>query len=136
MRASGKTADSLEVQVNKDNVKLVGSSVFEQLEYGRGKTNSGGSKGGGKLIDDIKQWIRDKGIVSNIKNDSDNSTLAFLITRKIHKEGWNRQGYGGVGLISKVVTTSRIQRIIDKVGVSLTLTLVTRLQQDLRLINK
>lgn len=131
MRASGNTADSLEVKTSTNKADLTGSSVFEQLEYGRGSSKSGGSSGG-KLIDQIKEWIRDKGIVSNIKNDNDNSTLAFLITRKIHREGWNRQKYGGVGLISKVITTNRIQRIIDKVGAELTLTLVTRLQVELK----
>lgn len=133
MRASGKTADSLEVETSLNGAKLTGSSVFEQLEYGRGATKSGGG-GGEKLIDQIKQWISDKGIVSNIKNDNDNSTLAFLITRKIHREGWDRAKYGGVGLISKVITTNRIQSIINKVGAELTLTLVSRLQIELKQI--
>lgn len=133
MRASGKTADSLEVETQTNTAKLKGSSVFEQLEYGRGASKSSGG-GGVKLIDQIKQWIRDKGIVSNIKNDNDNSTLAFLITRKIHREGWNRSRFGGVGLVSKVVTESRIQRIIKKVGAELTLTLVTRLENEFKKI--
>lgn len=131
MRASGKTADSLEVETSNDSVKLLGSSVFDQLEYGRGQTKSGGSKGSGKLIDAIKQWISDKGIVSNIKNDNNNKALAFLIARKIHRQGWNRQGYGGVNLVSEVITTQRIQSIIDKVGNSLTITLVNRLEKEL-----
>lgn len=131
MRASGKTADSLEVETGNDSVKLLGSSVFDQLEYGRGQTKSGGSKGSGKLIDAIKQWISDKGIVSNIKNDNNNKALAFLIARKIHRQGWNRQGYGGVNLVSEVITTQRIQSIINKVGNSLTITLVNRLEKEL-----
>jgi len=135
MRASGKTADSAEVVASNNNVKLIGSSVFNQLEYGRGETGSGGGSGE-KLIDQIKGWIKDKGIVSDIKNDNDNSTLAFLITRKIHRQGWNRAKYGGVGLISKVVTVSRMQSIIKKVGAELTLTLVTRLKKELKLIKK
>ena len=134
MRASGKTADSAEVESSAQGVKLTGSSVFEQLEYGRGATKSGGSGGGVKLIDQIKQWISDKGIVSDIKNDADNSSLAFLIARKIHKQGWDRSRFGGVGLISKVVTTTRIQSIINKVGAELTLTLVHRLQNEFKIM--
>ena len=130
MRASGKFANELEVVASSTNVILLGGEHSEQLEYGRGKTKTGGTKGSGKLIDQIKQWIKDKGIVSNIKNDNDNSTLAFLITRKIHREGWNRSRRGGVGLISKVITESRIQSIINKVGVSQVDTLVLVLQKE------
>jgi hypothetical protein len=134
MRASGKTADSLEVETSTNSVKLLGSSVFEQLEYGRGSTKSGGTKGSGKLIDSIKQWIKDKGIVSNIKNDKNNSSLAFLITRKIHKMGWNRSNFGGIKLISEVITTKRIQSIIDKVGNEMTINLIKVLEKELTLI--
>lgn len=131
MRASGRTAESAEVvPVGLDSVKLIGSEVFGALEEGRG-ASKGGSKPG-KLIDQIKQWIKDKGIISDIKNDNDNSVLAFLITRKIHREGWKREGYGGVNLVSEVITTSRIQSIINKVGVELSLTLVTLLQNELK----
>ena len=132
MRASGKTANSLEVQLGLDSVKLVGDKTFEQLEYGRGKSNNGSAPG--KLIDAIKQWIQDKGIVSNIKKDRNNSTLAFLITRKIHRQGWKREKHGGVNLVSNIVTEKRIQTIIDKVGAELALTLVSRLQQQFKAV--
>jgi len=133
MRASGKSADSLEVvDVGLESVKLIGDRQFEQLEAGRNPTKSGPGAGQGKLIDIIKQWIKDKGIVSDIKNDNDNSTLAFLITRKIHREGWKREKHGGVNLVSEVITDARIQSIINKVGAELTLTIVTRLQDELK----
>jgi len=133
MRASGKTADSLKVvPVGLESVKLEGGKQFEQLEVGRGPSKKGPAKGKGQLVEIIKQWIKDKGIVSDIKNDNDNSTLAFLIARKIHKQGWKREGYGGVELVSQVVTTERIQSIINKVGAELTLTIVVRLQDELK----
>lgn len=134
MRASGKTAKSLEVvNVGLESVKLIGGKQFEQLEAGRGPTSpSGPYQKGPKLVDVIKQWISDKGIVSDIKNDNDNSTLAFLIARKIHRQGWKREGYGGVELVSEVITDKRIQSIINKVGAELTLTIVTRLQDELK----
>ena len=131
MRASGKTAESLEVISNKNVVTLLGDSVFEQLEFGRKPTSGGGSGTGEKLIDKIKQWIQDKGIVSKIKNDSDNTSLAWAITKKIHKSGWNRSKHGGVGLVSNVITVSRMQKIINKIGKELTLVLVTQLQKEL-----
>ena len=42
--------------------------------------------------------------------------MAFLIARKIARNGWKREEYGGVELISSVVTDERIQKIIDEVG--------------------
>ena len=44
------------------------------------------------------------------------SSLAFLIARKIANEGWKRERFGGVELISTIVTDERIQMIIDDVG--------------------
>ena len=131
MKASGKFEESLEINVSKGNAKIEGSEYAVQLDEGR-KPTSSGSSGGIKLIDQIKEWIKDKGIVSNIKNDNDNSTLAFLITRKIHRDGWNRSKHGGVGLISEVITASRIQSIINKIGASKADTLVLLLQKELK----
>jgi len=106
MRASGKWANSLEVQVSPFNAVITGLNYSQQLETGR-------RAGGFPPISSIEQWIRDKGITPI---EISISSLAFLIARKIAREGWNRQGYGGVDLISEVVTDKRIQSIIDKVG--------------------
>ena len=127
MRSSGKFADGLEVEAGVNTVKLTGDKYAEQLEYGR-------KSGKRPPIDAIKQWIVDKGIVNNIKGNISVSSLAFLIARKIGKQGWNRSQHGGVELISKVVTDIRMQSIINKVGAELTLTLVRRLQNELKTI--
>lgn len=106
MRASGNFENSLEVKEKEKGVELWGANYTEQLEKGR-------SSGKFPPIDAIKQWIQDKGI--NYENIT-LSSLAFLIARKISLEGWNRQGFGGVNLISEVLTPQRIQSIINKVG--------------------
>ncbi len=106
MRASGNFESSLEIRQKENGVELWGANYTEQLESGR-------SSGKFPPIDAIKQWIQDKGI--NYENIT-LSSLAFLIARKISREGWNRQGYGGIELISEVITPQRIQSIIDKVG--------------------
>jgi hypothetical protein len=106
MRASGNFESSLEIKEKENGVELWGANYTEQLESGR-------SSGKFPPIDVIKQWILDKGI--NFENIT-LSSLAFLIARKISREGWNRQGYGGIELISEVITPNRIQSIIDKVG--------------------
>jgi len=67
-------------------------------------------------IETIKQWIQDKGVFTAILQQISISSLAFLIARKIGREGWKREQHGGVNLISEVVTDERIQRIINEVG--------------------
>lgn len=109
MRASGQFADSLEVRQTNRGVQLWGLSYSQQLETGR-------QAGKFPPIDAIKQWIEDKGIASRLNGEITKNQLAFLIARKIAREGWKREGFGGVELISEVITEQRIQSIIDKVG--------------------
>ena len=106
MRASGKWADSLEVEVSPLSAVITGLEYSQQLETGR-------KAGRFPPISDIEDWIRSKGIATI---DISISSLAFLIARKIAREGWKREGYGGVELISEVVTDKRMQDIIDKIG--------------------
>lgn len=108
MRASGDWANALEVQQSGTNVKLLGLKYSEQLEFGR---RSG--KAPPRKV--IEQWIVDKGLAGRIRGNISISSLAFLIARKIAREGWNRKEFGGVELISKVVTPERLQRILQRV---------------------
>lgn len=109
MRASGKFADTLEVQVTGLTAKLFGEDYSQQLETGR-------KAGRFPPINAIEQWIKDKGIANRIQGEISISSLAFLIARKIARNGWKREEHGGVELISEVVTDQRIQNIIDEVG--------------------
>ena len=116
MRASGRWADSLEVvQDNPFNVKIIGLDYSQQLESGR-------SAGGMPPISAIEQWIKDKNIFAQVERNISITSLAFAIAKKIQREGWDREGYGGVDLISDVVTPKRIQDIIYKVGAELAVT--------------
>jgi hypothetical protein len=106
MRASGQWADSLEVQTSEMRGTLLGLDYTRQLQFGR-------DAGRFPPINLIEKWIEDKGInYTGITL----SSLAFLIARKISREGWDRNGFGGVDLIGRIVKPERIQRIIDKVG--------------------
>jgi hypothetical protein len=109
MRASGDFANSLEVQINGLNAKILGNDYAQQLETGR-------LAGKSPPISAITKWINDKGIAGRIEGKISIKSLAFLIARKISREGWNRQGYGGVELISEVITDERMQSIISKFG--------------------
>lgn len=109
MRASGDFANSLEVEINGLSAKLYGNDYAQQLETGR-------LAGKFPPISAITKWIEDKGIAGRIEGQISITSLAFLIARKIAREGWNRQGYGGVELISEVITDERMQSIISKFG--------------------
>lgn len=119
MRASGDFANSLKVEVTSDQsgstAILHGNSYAEQLDSGREPTKNGNT-GGPTVYEQILEWIVDKGI-QPIENDISISSLAFLITRKIHRDGWKREKHGGVDLISGVITPQRVQQIIEKVTV-------------------
>jgi hypothetical protein len=120
MRASGKWADSLEVVGGSYEVSLMGLQYSQQLETGR-------EAGGFPPIETIKKWILDKGVFAQALQTIKLSSLAFLIARKIARDGWKREQHGGVNLISEIITPERIQKIIDEVGVAETFTLTTEI---------
>lgn len=111
MRASGRWADSLSVEVSEHGAEILQESYGEQLENGR-------KPGTPPPSEAIEQWLKDKGIASRLEKGMTVSSLGFLIARKIGREGWNRQQHGGINLISSVVTPERIQKIIDTIGES------------------
>lgn len=109
MRASGQWADALEVEAKNDTATIYGLEYSQQLESGRLPGKFPPSQA-------IEQWIIDKGISSRLEKKISISSLAFLIARKIAREGWKREQHGGVELISQVITEERIQKIIDRIS--------------------
>lgn len=109
MKASGEFEKSLRIEVGDDYAILFGSDYSQQLELGR-------QSGNFPPIKAIEQWILDKGVFNAVLQEIKLSSLAFLIARKIANEGWKREGFGGVELISSVVNESRWQKIIEEVG--------------------
>lgn len=109
MRSSGKWADSLEVITTEDRAYIYGEEYSQQLETGR-------LPGKFPPLQAIKDWIEAKGVFTATLQQISLSSLAFLIARKIAREGWKREGFGGVELVSTVVTEDRIQKVIDEVG--------------------
>ena len=121
MKASGNWEKSLEVDIIGSNdlaiARIYAEHYTEQLVYGR-------KPGKFPPIKAIEQWIIDKGI-STIGKNIKISSLAFLIARKIAKEGTKYYKDGGTDLVSSVVTAERIQSIIDKVR-EINLTYITK----------
>ncbi len=109
MKASGKWESTLHIQMTNISGAIFGQDYTEQLEHGQ---PAGMVENNDSFRKVIEQWIIDKKIQSNISV----SSLAFLIARKIANQGWDRAEYGGVNLISEVLTPERIQRIYDRLG--------------------
>lgn len=106
INASGKLSASAE-DIIIDSEGFVSGSVranqyWFYRNFGRGATVNTGT---GQLRPKIRQWIDDKGI--NPKGNISKDELAFLITRKIHREG-----YEGKAFVSD--TTDVVQPEIDK----------------------
>lgn len=121
MKASGQWLDSLEVEASETNARIYGEDYTEYLVNGR-------EPGKFPPIDAIKQWIDDKGIVSDIPV----SSLAFLIARKIANEGTEYYKQGGTDLIDAVITPERTQGIIDRIGSAMTLRLVDMIDRKFK----
>ena len=68
------------------------------LDRGRGPTSANKK---GRLYGVIKQWVQEKGITST---DISQNSLAFLIARKI-----DREGYKGKDFLKDILTSNRIE---------------------------
>jgi hypothetical protein len=112
---TGKTARSLEPEVDDTGGILYGSSSVNVLETGRkpGKVPEG-------FQGVIRQWMRDRGLFQ-AETASRQNSIAYLIARKISREGTllHRQG-GNSGILSKAITEARItefeRAVLNKYG--------------------
>jgi len=91
--ASGKTSRSLRVMTlitpTQVIMRLMGSSVLEQLEYGRGKTKNG-TKGSSSWFNELLAWVKIRGLPEG---------SVYAIFKKINKEGYK----GTKGLVTNPV---------------------------------
>jgi hypothetical protein len=111
-KASGNWGRELESKVEESvssiNIKILAPEYTGAFEFGRAKS-SGGVKGQGKLKDIIEKWIEDKNIAySGITKKG----LAFVIARKIHREGIKvPNNYNKGGLVTGVITDKKIAEL-------------------------
>ncbi|MBU3835419.1 MAG: hypothetical protein H9949_06730 [Candidatus Phocaeicola merdigallinarum] len=105
--ASGRTIASLKVEITEDGGVLWGRSAFGTLETGRkgGKVPAGFWK-------IIRQWMDDKGIQVE-KPDS----FAYLVARKIAKEGTQLFRNGGRSDIYSPEVKDTVERVSDGIGI-------------------
>jgi len=108
-RASGQWEKDLEGTIDQVNtgfvVKIMGSYYSYWMENSR-------RPGKFPPMDAIRQWIQDKGIIANKISEK---SLAFLIARKIAREGYN-----GKPVIANVLTDEWIGELLQSVGLFFT----------------
>lgn len=121
-RASGRTAASLRVETDETEGALWGRSPFGTLETGR---QAGKIPANFRLI--IRQWMQDKGIKARpmpYKTDRPHKytveergelSLAFLIARKIEREGTSLFRKGGRNDIYTNVIPLAKERILKRI---------------------
>lgn len=115
-KASGRWAKSLEPFSEEKNdvyrIGILGEEYTGALEKPGRKPTSKSKRG--RLWGVIRKWVDDKGIKPNgISKDS----LAFLIARKIDREGIKVPNkYNKGGLVSDVVTKKRVDQLVDEIG--------------------
>jgi len=123
--ASGKLADSIRYEVDESGLRIYGASYIYYLEYGRGPTKNDGP---GTLRQRIRGWIDDKGInPDGISKDS----LAFVITRKIHREGTEIYKQGGSTLLRDIFNEQMITDLKSEIALSFQDAIVTQIRSEL-----
>lgn len=109
LRSSGESAAMLRKEEGQDEGSIIdGAGTFYYQQYGR-------KPGGWPPQDAILEWIKVKPIVpyGNISEES----LAFLIARKIGKEGIAVPGpYNEGGVITDVINQEAIDRLKQQLG--------------------
>lgn len=115
-KATGAAAESIEGRIEGEAAIIDGASYLFFGENGRGKTVNGGN---GTLKELIRKWIDVKGITPRELNMS-KDTLAFLITRKIHREGIKVPNQYNKGkMLSSVLTEESINDLLNEYGATI-----------------
>lgn len=125
VNASGKLYDSVSYEVDERGLRILAFDYAYFIEFGRGPTRTNGT---GELRPKIRQWIDDKGIVPDgITKDS----LAFLITRKIHREGTEIFKQGGTTLLRDIFNDRLISDIQSDLALSFQDAIVSNIRSEL-----
>jgi hypothetical protein len=104
--ATGKTRDSVYIEFTKTGFIIRGGAQIGAIIDGRKPTSSGAKKGNPTVRESILEWIKAKGIQPKEASMSQ-ETLAFLISRSIHKNGYKGRG----NIFENVITATRINSL-------------------------
>ena len=128
-KASGEFEKGLEAvyEPNKGTIK-----GFVYLA-GRGKTKKKGKAGEPTVQQNILEWLKTRGI-RPIEKKMKLSSLAYLIARKIHKQGTKRSEW--LRVYEQVITPERIDKIIDRVSELNVNKIITEITAELEVLAK
>ena len=102
--ASGNWANTVQVQPVANGYSITAADYINGRNPGKPPPSEA-----------ILAWIEQKGIASKLEKGRTVTSLAYLIARKIAREGWKPKNTD-TSFINGVVTPQRIQQILDKVG--------------------
>ena len=112
-----KFAETMEVEAKENYVALIGSPLIKTVEFGRGPTVNK-TPSTPTLREALLSWINKHSIrFENMKPES----MAFIIARKIHKEGSFAYRMG--------IPTGKISNILNNVRIESTLALIAERYQ-------
>lgn len=139
-RVSSQFAEGLEAVYEKNKGTIRGFTYLA----GRGKTKKKGKAGEPTVLEQIKIWVVQKGIAAKVLAKSKAKTakakknlingLAYVITRKIHTEGTNRENW--LKVYEQVITVDRVESIIDRVSELNVNKLVDQIRAELQILSK
>ena len=116
--ATGKTRDSLNIEFTKTGFIIRGGAQIGAIIDGRKPTSAGAKKGNPTVRESVLEWIKAKGIQPK-ESGMSQETLAFIIARSIHKNGYPGKG----NIFKSVITASRItsltQTLIRNEGIAI-----------------
>ena len=111
--ASGKTAASLELKVTPFGFEIIGDAQIQALVDGRKPTSSGAATGDPTLREEILSWIKSRSITPREPSMSQ-ETLAFLISRSIHRNGYA----GRPDMFKNILPESKVTQIENSILLS------------------
>lgn len=139
-KVTGQFEEGLEVVYEPNKATIRG---FVYLA-GRGKTRKKGKAGEPTVLEQIKIWIKDKGLAAKVIAESKPKTdkakknllngLAYVITKKIHEKGTARSEW--LKVYEQVITSERILSIIDRVSKLNVNRLITEINIELEILAK
>lgn len=106
--ATGETARSMHIVMRPDGGALMGRAFFDTLEVGRGPTINP-TPHNPTLFQRIRVWMEAKGVYAD---DGNNVSLAWAITKKIHKLGTKMHREHRI----QDLYTSAVQRAIGNIN--------------------
>lgn len=102
MAASGSWGEKVEAHITDSSASITAPDYINGRKPGTPPPSAA-----------IEEWLMRKGMAARLQNDISIGSLAYLIARKIGREGWQPKQEN---VVESIATPARIQQILDKAG--------------------